>query len=100
MYENEKMYQLALTLLKGVGPVNAKNLVNCLDFSDDIDIFVQRRDMDDIEKSMSSLKTKKLLKTNERNLKKPKKRFYFAKKKILLPYFIPMQLFPNACMNA
>ena len=30
MNENEKMYQLALTLLKGVGPVNAKNLVNYL----------------------------------------------------------------------
>ena len=29
-----------------------ENLVNCLDFSDDIDIFIQRRDMDDIEKSM------------------------------------------------
>jgi len=30
MNENEKMYQLALSLLKGVGPVNAKNLVNYL----------------------------------------------------------------------
>ncbi len=30
MNENEKIYQLALTLLKGVGPVAAKNLVTCL----------------------------------------------------------------------
>lgn len=30
MNENEKICQIALTLLKGVGPANAKHLVNCL----------------------------------------------------------------------
>lgn len=30
MNENEKICQIALTLLKGIGPVNAKHLVNCL----------------------------------------------------------------------
>lgn len=29
MNENEKICQIALTLLKGVGPVNAKNLISC-----------------------------------------------------------------------
>lgn len=101
MYENEKMYQLALTLLKGVGPVNAKNLVNCLGNAKHL-FTLTKQEIADLS-GLSSAAISSITNQYSAVLKKAEKEILLCQEKNITPLFYTDAAFPkrlHECIDA